>query len=465
MAHDHDHEHEHEHEHEHDHEHGHERDSGHGHGRGEEAWEFSGEELARGAGAGKVLFLDAFSGIAGDMLVAALVDLGVPQAVIRVALEGLPVRGYQLRFVRRVRSGIAACGFVVDVREAQPARDYAAIRALLHAAAGLSEGARRLALHAFQLLAAAEARVHGTSVERVQFHEVGAVDSIVDVVAAAVALDYLGAEVVCSALPIGRGLIRAAHGPLPGPAPATLLCLEGVPTHDAGIDVELVTPTGACLVRAAALRFARWPSMRPLRSGWGAGTRTLPDRPNALRVVLGEPTSALGLEPGTASHVVLEANVDDMTGELAASALARAHEAGALDAWSTPIGMKKGRPALMLSALARRGDSEAVARALLSESTSLGLRVRDVGRIERARRMVEVQTAYGPIALKVADGDGLPPNVAPEFDHCQAAAQRTSVPVKQVYAAAIAAYFAQPGPPGTREQPGPPGTREQEPER
>jgi uncharacterized protein (TIGR00299 family) protein len=403
-----------------------------------------------------VLFLDAFSGIAGDMLAAALIDLGVPQTVIRAALETLPLDGYELRVVRRVRSGIAACGFVVDVRQAQPARDYAAIRALLHAAAGLSEGARRLALRAFEVLATAEARVHGTSVERVQFHEVGAVDSIVDVVAAAVALDHLGAEVVCSALPMGRGLIRAAHGPLPGPPPATVLCLEGVPTHDAGIDAELVTPTGACLVRAAAQRFARWPTMRPLRSGWGAGTRTLADRPNALRVVLGESTSALGLEPGTVSHVVLEANVDDMTGELAASALTRAQEAGALDAWSTPIGMKKGRPALMLSALARRGDLEAVARALLSESTSLGLRVRDVGRIERARRMVEVTTAYGPIALKVADGDSLPANVAPEFEQCRVAAERAGVPIKQVFSAAIAAYFAQSEPatvrPGERER-------------
>jgi pyridinium-3,5-bisthiocarboxylic acid mononucleotide nickel chelatase len=429
---------------EHGHGHGHGHESGHGHGHGHEG-EYDGgarEELRRGAGDGKILFLDAFSGIAGDMLVAALIDLGVPERVVREGVAAVALEGYALRLVRRVRSGIAACGLEVVVERAQPPRDYATIRALLQAATGLTAGARALAQRAFAVLAEAEARVHGTSIERVHFHEVGAVDSIVDVVAAAVALDHLGAELVCSALPMGRGLIRAEHGPLPGPPPATVACLTGVPTYDAGIDAELVTPTGACLVRAAVQRFARWPSMRPLRSGWGAGTRQLADRPNVLRVVLGEPTSALGLEPGTASHVVLEANVDDMSGELAASALTQAHQAGALDAWSTSIGMKKGRPALMLSALARRADLDAVARALLSETTSLGLRVREVGRIERARRMVEVATAYGPIAIKVADGDGLPANVAPEYEHCRAAAEQAAVPIKQVYAAAIAAYFA-----------------------
>jgi uncharacterized protein (TIGR00299 family) protein len=429
---------------------GHRRGHTHAHGQrhehadeaAERPWHAAQVELPRGAGANKLLFLDAFSGIAGDMLVAALVDLGVPERVLREGLAALDLPGYTWRLVRRTHSGIAACGLEVEVAQPQPSRDYAAIVVLLEKARALPDGARALALRAFELLAQAEARVHGTTVERVHFHEVGAVDSIVDITAAAIALDHLGAEVVCSALPMGRGLIMAAHGPLPGPAPATVLCLEGVPTYDAGLDVELVTPTGACLVRGAAQRFARWPCMRPLRTGWGAGTRSLPDRPNALRVVLGESTSALGLEPGENSHVLLELNVDDMSGELIASALAAAQRAGALDVWSTPIGMKKGRPALMLSALARRGELDAVARALLSETTSLGLRVRDVGRIERARRMIEVQTAHGPIAVKVADGDGLPPNVAPEYEHCRQAAERSGVPVKQVYAEAIAAYFA-----------------------
>jgi uncharacterized protein (TIGR00299 family) protein len=277
----------------------------------------------------------------------------------------------------------------------------------------------------------------------VHFHEVGAVDSIADIVGAAVALDYLGADVICSPLPMGRGFVRSQHGPIPAPAPATLLCLRGVPTYDAGIDAELVTPTGACLVRAAAKRFARWPSMNALRVGHGAGARELADRPNVLRLVLGDPAASIETDDG--EYVVLEMNVDDMTGELMAVALARAQEAGARDTWSTPIGMKKGRPAVMLSALAHHGDQERVARALLSETSSLGLRVRRVGRVERSRRVLTVQTEYGPIAVKVADGDGIAPNVAPEYEACRAAAEAHGVPVKLVFAAASAAYLAQAG--------------------
>ena len=399
-------------------------------------------ELARGAGRGRVLFLDAFSGIAGDMLLAGLVDLGVPQAVVQEALAALPLGDCTLRFVRRTRSGIAAMGLEVEARAPQPSRDYSQVRTLIEQASGLHDGARSLALAAFRVLAEAEAEVHDTSVDHVHFHEVGAVDSIADIVGAAVALDYLGAELLCSPLPMGRGFARSQHGVIPLPAPATLLCLRGAPTYDAAIDAELVTPTGACLVRAAASGFARWPQLVPLRVGFGAGSRELADRPNLLRLVLGMPESELTGGPGPATHVLLELNADDMSGELMAVALTRAQQAGALDAWSTPIGMKKGRPAMMLSALARRAEQDAVARALLSETTSLGLRVREVGRIERPRRMLSVQTAYGAIAVKVASGDGLPPNAAPEYEACRAAAEAHGVPVKQVYAAAVAAYLA-----------------------
>jgi hypothetical protein len=390
---------------------------------------------------GKLLFIDAPSGVAGDMLVAALVDLGVGEAVIRDAAAALPLDGYELRFERCMRSGIAATRFDVRVDGEQPSRDHATIRTLIAGSAGLSEGTRRLALDAFAVLAEAEAQVHDTTPERVGFHEVGAVDSIIDIVAVAAALDHLGVDVACSPLPMGRGIVESAHGMIPLPAPATVLCLRGVPTYDAGIDAELVTPTGAVLVRVASRAFVRWPRMQPERVGWGAGTRELPDRPNLLRVVLGSPSDArLALQRGTC--VVLELNVDDMTGEIAADALERARERGALDAWSTPIGMKHGRPALMLSALARRDDVESIARALLSESTSLGLRVREVDRLERPRRTLEVATSYGPIVVKVADGDGLPPNVAPEHASCVAAAKAHDVPVKQVYAAAITAFAA-----------------------
>jgi len=399
--------------------------------------------LARGAGATRLLFLDAWSGLAGDMLVAALVDLGVPQHVIREALSALELSGYEIAFVRRQRHALVGTGFEVRVTSAQPARSYAQIVALIQAASALAPGAKAIALRAFAILADAESQTHRIPVADVHFHEVGALDSIVDVVAAAVALDHLGAEVVCSPLPMGGGFVRTEHGRLPAAAPATVLCLRGVPTYDAGIEAELVTPTGACLVRAVATTFTRWPSMRPLAVGLGAGSRDLADRPNVLRAVLGEPEAPSSRASSERSHVVLELNVDDMTGELAAATLAGAQRAGALDAWSTPIGMKKGRPALMLSALARRPDVDAVARALLAESTSLGLRMHDVSRVERPRRMVDVTTPYGTIAIKVADGDGLPPNVAPEYESCRAAAEAHGVTLKQIYAAALAAYEAQ----------------------
>jgi uncharacterized protein (TIGR00299 family) protein len=400
--------------------------------------------LARDAGKGAILYLDALSGVAGDMLVAALLDLGVPMAVIEHGLQGLRalgVDGYSLRVQVVSRASIRALHFEVSLQGATPQRDYASIRKLLQDASSLTLGARTLALNAFERLALAEAQIHGVPLERVHFHEVGAVDSIVDVVAAAIGFDYLGARVCCSPLPMGRGLTRTAHGVIPLPAPATVLCLQGVPTYDAGIDAELVTPTGACLVAAVSSEYGGWPAMRPLRSGFGAGTRELADRPNLVRAVLGMPDAQATDRPSS-RHVVIEANVDDSTGEVVAYALSRALEAGALDAWATPIVMKKGRPAVTLSVLAAREQLQAVATVLLSETTSLGVRFHGVDRLERPRRMINVDTSFGTIAIKVADGDGLPEQVAPEYESCRQAAAAHHVPIKQVYAAALTAYAA-----------------------
>jgi uncharacterized protein (TIGR00299 family) protein len=415
--------------------------------RGEEADPaLRGTPLAAGEGSQGLLFLDCFSGIAGDMLVAALVDLGVPTEVIADAVGPLPLPEVRLELSRRSRSGIEAAAFDVVLDGPAEERRYAEIRSMLESAGHLTAGARRLAQRAFERLARVEADIHGTDVEQVHFHELGAVDSIVDIVGVCAALDHVGARVICSPLPMGRGMIQSRHGAIPEPAPATVACLRGVPTYDAGIDAELVTPTGACLVAIAATEFSRWPSMRPERVGWGAGTRELSDRPNLLRVVLGTPSSVSTAErsPDT-SHVLLETNVDDMSGEIAAFALEHAFGAGALDVWTTPIGMKKGRPALMISALARAEQADAVASALLAQTTSLGLRIRPVERIERPRRILEVETSYGAIRVKLAEGDGLPVNVAPEYEDCRAAAEAAAVPVKQVYAAAITAAMAQIG--------------------
>ncbi|HKP56225.1 MAG TPA: nickel pincer cofactor biosynthesis protein LarC [Polyangiales bacterium] len=403
------------------------------------------EPLAPAAGSGGLLFFDAGSGLAGDMIVAALVDLGVPEAVIQSGLAGLALSGYRARFEYVFRSSLRARRFVVDVDEKQPSRDYQAIVELLQACGTLSDGARALALRAFEKLGLAEAQIHGTTLARVHFHEVGAVDSIVDICGAAIALDYLGARVACSPLPMGRGSTRSAHGSIPLPAPATLLCLAGVPTYDAQLAQELVTPTGACLVASAVQDWVSWPGFRPQHVGMGAGTKEFPDRPNVLRAILGTPDVAATLAPTrrVGSHTILEANIDDMTAEVAAFAVQRAFDAGALDVWTTPIGMKKSRPGVTLSALTANEHVDDVVRVLLSETTTLGVRYHAVDRVERNRRKLAVETPFGSIELKVADGDGLPANVAPEYESCRRAAEQHKIPIRRVYNAALAAYFAQ----------------------
>jgi uncharacterized protein (TIGR00299 family) protein len=391
--------------------------------------------LVRGAGVGKILFLDPFSGIAGDMTVAALVDLGVPFEVVTRSLATLGVAGEAS--VSRAQSGaLGATYFAVTDSGHEPERPYAEISRLL-AQAPLDAGVRSLAERIFARLAAAEAAVHRVPLAEVTFHEVGSVDALFDVVGAAACFDFLGARVLSAAVPLGRGHVHTAHGELPVPAPATLECLRGVPTLDGGVDFENVTPTGAAILATVVEDFTRWPAQRAERIGWGAGTRVVAGRPNALRVVLGEPLAATH-EPG--GLVVLEANVDDMTGELMGHAIAAVMQAGALDAWATPITMKKGRPGLVLSALARADAAEHIAGAILRETTSLGVRWVPASRLERPRRTVEVTTRFGVIPLKVSEGPYGAPQAKPEFDACERAAREAGVPVREVLAEALAAW-------------------------
>jgi pyridinium-3,5-bisthiocarboxylic acid mononucleotide nickel chelatase len=418
-----DHAHDHEHHGDHDHDHDHDHDPS--------------RHLERNAGQGKLLFLDAPSGLAGDMIIAALVDLGVPRTVVAEAIASLPITGFHLHFGTRTRSGVVATSFDVHEDAPQPPRTYAAVRALVDAAR-CSDAIKTLTHRTFLRLAEAEAKVHRMPLDDVHFHEVGAIDSIADVVGSAAALDYLGAKLHVSPLPMGRGFVKAAHGTLPLPAPATVECLVGLETFDAGVDFEFVTPTGGAIVGAHAERpSVRWPRMVPLRVGWGAGTKELKDRPNLLRAVLGE---LAAIAPDSSSHVVLETNVDDATGELAAATIEAVLAAGALDVWATPITMKKGRPALTLSAIATAEMADSIAHAMLRETTSLGLRRYPVDRVERPRRFVEVATPYGPIPVKVSEGPFGPPQVKPEFDACAAAAKAHGVPVREVLRAALAAY-------------------------
>jgi len=373
------------------------------------------------------LHFDCFSGIAGDMTLGALLDLGVPETVVREALAKLPVHGYRIHVGRAQRSGISACDVRVEVEpHGHTHRAWREIRAFLPAGRAQAIFAR---------LAAAEARVHGAAVEDVEFHEVGAVDSIVDIVGTGVALDWLAPSRITSrAVPLGRGLTHGAHGPLPVPPPAVLELLRGCPVEEGGADVELCTPTGAAILAACCDGFGPMPAGRPIALGYGAGDRTLADRPNVLRVV--------ALMPAVASALVwvIEANIDDMNPELCEHLAEALLAAGARDVWYTAIVMKKGRPALQVGAICDEADRETVAGALLAESTTIGLRFWPADRRVLDRREVLVDTPYGPVAIKVCEEAGRALNAAPEYESCRAAARRAGVPLKEVYAAALCAY-------------------------
>jgi len=394
--------------------------------------------LEADAGAGSVLYFDCFSGLAGDMVVGALIDLGVPLEVVEAAVARLPISGYRMRTERVTRQSIAATRFVVEVDEGrQPHRHYSEIREMIEGA-GLDKRVAELALGTFAAIADAEARVHGAEVDHVHFHEVGAVDSIADIVGAAAALAHVGAKVVSAPVPLGRGFVKTQHGTLPVPAPATLLILEGVPTFGTEVEAELTTPTGAALIKTAASAFGAIPPITPRRVGFGAGARELKERPGLLRVVLGQPSERAA---AVGSCWVLQANIDDMTGELAAQAVAQLLAAGALDAWIEPIQMKKGRPALKISLLCRRDDLDRLGAELLRQTPTIGLRYHQVGRMEMERELREVETPYGSIRVKLARGPLGSTNAAPEFEDCLRASREHGVPLKEVMA--LAAGLAQ----------------------
>jgi pyridinium-3,5-bisthiocarboxylic acid mononucleotide nickel chelatase len=420
--------------------HGHEHTHAHGHGHalGLLPSKNRASPLEAGAGRGKILFFDTQSGVAGDMTIAALLDLGVPWEVVESAVAKLPIAAIRIQQTAVTRGAIGATHFSVSHPPEQPHRSFREIRDLLRSCA-LEPDVLALSLAIFQRLAEAEAEVHRIESDEVQFHEVGAVDAIVDVVGAAACLIHVGARVLCSPLPMGSGSVMSEHGVLPLPAPATVNCLAGVPTYAAAIEGELVTPTGAAIVATVAESFVTWPTFAPERVGWGAGTRSLPDRPNALRVALGAPASE---RPSAHSHTLVEATVDDMTGELAAHALSALLLAGALDAWATAVVMKKGRPGLVLSALAPIELAGAVADVLLRETSTIGVRFSDVSRRELNRRVVDVETEFGTIPVKLS-GEGSDFHEAkPEFDACVEAARRHGVPVRKVVDRARASWAA-----------------------
>lgn len=396
----------------------------------------------------RVLYFDAFSGVSGDMTVGAMLDLGLDPARLRAELATLPLRGYDLRVASRELFGIRATKFDVEVEGHEhgdhahhgdhPHRPFRDIRAMLEGGA-LNPAVKERALAIFTTLAEAEGRIHGVAPGDVEFHEVGAVDSIVDIVGTAIGLVALDVErVYVSPLPLGSGTVWAQHGHLPVPSPATIELLAGFAVRFNDGEGEMVTPTGAAIVATLARPGESVPPLRVEAVGYGAGTRSLSDRPNVLRLVLG--TIAAGV--ASEELIVLEANIDDANPELYGHAMERLFAAGARDVWFQPIQMKKNRPGVLLRVLADPALRDALASVVFRETTAIGLRVQAVQRLSLPRETVAVETDYGTVQVKIARAPDGTVNAAPEYESCRRLAAERGVPLKLVYQAAVAAAHA-----------------------
>jgi len=397
-----------------------------------------------------VLALEPVGGVAGDMMLAALLHLGAPRAALDEGLAALAaasgavdLRGTRLLAEPVEVNGVRALHVEVrvppEVRDREPHhRPLRAIQELI-GRGRLPQRAKELALSAFARLAEAEGRVHGVAPDEVEFHEVGAVDSIVDVVGSALLVAALSpARIVCLPPPSGGGTARTSHGPIPVPSPAVLEVLRGRSLRPSGPG-ERTTPTGAALVAAWTDHADSLPELAIQAVGYGAGTRRWDDAPNVLRAVLGAPVRG---QPGGGAGWVLEANLDDLQPQLVAAALEAVLAAGAADAWIGPVTMKKGRPGHLLGAVVPEAARAAVEEALFKETSTLGVRAYRVERSVLDRELVEVETVYGPVRVKVGRRNGAEVNAAPEFEDCRQRAKERGVAVREVLAAAVAAWRA-----------------------
>ncbi len=391
----------------------------------------------------KTAYFDCFSGVSGDMTLGALLACGADnpkfEAEFRRQMAGLHVPGYELKVQRVVRQGIAATDVDVVLLEQDQGhgRHLSDITALLEQST-LSETVCRKSLAVFTKLADAEAKIHGTTREEIHFHEVGAVDAIVDITGSCVLLEMLGVDTVAvSSLPCGTGTIVCVHGVMPVPAPATLELLSGFPVHSVDIRGELVTPTGAALLTTLAdpQTAGKMPAMRVLTSGFGAGKKQFKtDMPNLLRVVLGETGQAQDNTPQTIA--VLETNLDDQNPESFELFMERAFAAGALDVFFAPIQMKKNRPATLVTVICPTNKVETLSGVLFRETGTFGVRIREQRRLTLTRSWRTVATEYGDIHLKIGNWQGEEVTASPEYDDCKRAAMEYAVPLRRVYEAA-----------------------------
>ncbi len=444
----------------------------------------------------RIAYLECFSGMSGDMFLGALIDAGVPPRVLEDTVAALGV-GARLEISRVMRSGISATkvDVWVDGKKDLPREQYWAqpdvaraltpaqsqhehghyhhhepehdhrhtagadssraeapaphqhlrglreIREIISKAA-ISDTAKHTAITIFEALGAAEAKIHATSIEQVHFHEVGAVDAMVDIVCAAVGAEALGVdEIVCSPLNVGGGSVQCAHGTFPVPAPATVELLKDAPAYSSGVQAELVTPTGAAIVKTLVKRFASFPEMKIEKSGYGAGSYEFPGLPNVVRLTIGEAAPGIAAKTASETVTVLEANLDDLNPQVFGYVMDRLLEEGALDAFGMPVQMKKNRPGTLLTVLCRPEDASRLTQLIFTETTTLGVRRRDEMRQTLARRWENVRTQWGEVRIKIASMNGTVTNYAPEYEDCRRIATEHHVPLKTVMQEASREYL------------------------
>ena len=447
----------------------------------------------------RIAYLECFSGISGDMFLGALIDAGVPPRTLEETVMALNV-GARLEISRVGRSGISATKVDVwiDGQKDLPREEYwewqeqhshssasdhehtehpheheqhghshshpgessragapathehshshgrglTEIKKII-SAASISDRSKKTAIAIFEALGQAEAKIHNTSIESVHFHEVGAVDAMVDIVCAAVGAEALGVDdIVCSSLNVGGGMVKCAHGTFPVPAPATVELLAGAPVYSSGLQAELVTPTGAAIVKTLASRFAAFPEMKIEKSGYGAGSRDFPGHPNVVRLTLGEAASHTLVEKTASETIaVLEASIDDLNPQVFGYVIDRLLQEGALDAFGIPVQMKKNRPGMLLTVLCKPEDASQLTQLIFTETTTLGVRRRDEIRQTLSRRWQQVRTQWGEVRVKIASMNGTVTNYAPEYEDCRRIAAEHHVPLKAVMQEAASAYL------------------------
>jgi uncharacterized protein (TIGR00299 family) protein len=381
----------------------------------------------------KIAYFDLIAGASGDMMLGALIDAGLSQEDLQNSLSTLNLNDFELNIQKLVKNGFGATKVDVNVSDNVPERHLPQIEQII-TSSNLPLSIKKRAIAIFHKLGIVEAEIHGTSIDRVHLHELGGVDTVVDVVGVLSGLEILGIEkVYASPVPLGRGFVRGAHGQIPLPAPATIALLKNVPIHGVEIDKELVTPTGAVLLTSLAAAFDKIPHMKLESIGYGAGGRDLPI-PNLLRVLIGESTDddTISFQP----LVILETNIDDQNPEIFSFVMDRLFSNGALDVFFTSIQMKKNRPGTMIQVLAKPEDITRLRNILFEETSTLGIRQKMFERYALEREIKEVRTAYGEVQVKVAQLGGGKIKIAPEFDDCRRLAELHQVPVREIYFAA-----------------------------